>query len=182
MEEKKMIKFVTTDFWPFFSISSGDDIMLIFCDGSKQIKTCTYIDEYHARIGEDVFSLGEFALQTEHDGITYVPAKQIVLPDMCYVEHPENGQIVIVKRGEDGYFPTSPADHAGEDFGKVKRLNRSIGVDKRQAAAMLAGSMFGWAVPAADPMNYDMNGYLICIRSKYVPAHDKKKNELEMER
>ena len=33
-----------------------------------------------------------------------------------------------------------------------------MGVTKAQAAAMEAGSMFGWHVPGADPKNYDDNG------------------------
>ena len=32
------------------------------------------------------------------------------------------------------------------------------GMTKAQAAAMEAGSMFGWHVPGADPKNYDDNG------------------------
>ena len=38
------------------------------------------------------------------------------------------------------------------------KLNEQIGVTRAQAAAMLAGSMFGWAGPGADPANYDAQG------------------------
>jgi hypothetical protein len=34
-------------------------------------------------------------------------------------------------------------------------MNEMMGVTKAQEAAMLAGSMFGWSVPAANPRNYD---------------------------
>jgi len=156
-EEKKMIQFCTSDYWPLFQIPSGDNIILTLADGSQRVKNCTYIDEHHALIGEDICSLSQFAVQAEHDGVTYEPEIS-VLPEQCFTENPENGEVVIIKRGESGYYPISAVQNEGENFGKVTRLNKSIGVDKRQAAAMLAGSMFGWNVPAADPMKYDMFG------------------------
>ena len=45
-------------------------------------------------------------------------------------------------------------------------LNDAMRVTKAQSAAMLAGSMFGWDVPAADPKNYDENGHPIPFKSR----------------
>ena len=37
-------------------------------------------------------------------------------------------------------------------------LNDAAKVTREQEAAMVAGSMFGWDTPAADPKNYDTKG------------------------
>lgn len=50
----------------------------------------------------------------------------------------------------------------------VDECNERGGVTKTQAAAMLAGSLFGWETPAADPKNYDGQGQP--IKSKH---HDR---------
>ena len=64
-----------------------------------------------------------------------------------------------MKKGEMGYYRSDLSPVYGQD-GKafVDELNQRGGVNKAQAAAMLAGSMFGWQVPGADPKNYDDNG------------------------
>ena len=64
----------------------------------------------------------------------------------------------MILKGEKGYVPTAnyPVDCDPKE--SVDALNTTIGVTKAQAAAMVAGSMFGWQVPGADPKNYDDQG------------------------
>ena len=78
------------------------------------------------------------------------------LPALCYVRHPIDGRTVIVVRNENGFRDFTP-QNANADL-DVDRLNTAAGVNKAQAAAMMAGSMFGWDAPAADPKRYDTDG------------------------
>ena len=41
---------------------------------------------------------------------------------------------------------------------RIAELNQYHGADKAQIAAMEAGSLFGWHIPAANPNMYDENG------------------------
>ncbi len=78
------------------------------------------------------------------------------LPEMCliFVADAEPGSYVrAVKRGEAGSFATT-YDVTDPDKAKalVAHMNRRLGVGAVQAECMLAGSMFGWDSPAADPV------------------------------
>lgn len=66
------------------------------------------------------------------------------LPPYAAVEHPTERTTVIVERGVVGYVKPPYAVDA-------QAFNRLHEVSPAQAAAMLAGSMFGFHVPAADP-------------------------------
>ena len=88
-----------------------------------------------------------------------VPA---ALPERCYSTLLDTGKVVILKRGETGYYRTDiPFTSREEAKALVDEYNRRLGVTKAQAAAMSAGSMFGFHVPAADPANYDEDGHPI---------------------
>ena len=86
------------------------------------------------------------------------------LPEHCYIYLPTTREIGIVKKGESGYYRSDLTPVYGED-GKqfVEELNQKGGITKAQEAAMLAGSMFGWQTPAADPRNYDEQGQPRCV-------------------
>jgi hypothetical protein len=83
------------------------------------------------------------------------------LPVSCYGTLPSDGSLILIKRGETGFWRAEgytlgtmvPTWDALADI-----LNNRRGVSKAQRAAMEAGSCFGWDVPAADPANYGPDG------------------------
>jgi len=79
------------------------------------------------------------------------------LPTFCYGYLPTTGELIKIDFAESGYIPVC----MGESKKTAKELNDEIGVTPAQAEAMLAGSMFGWNVPAANPKNYDKDGKLL---------------------
>lgn len=94
-----------------------------------------------------------------------------LLPPICYAAHPTEPSIVVIKRGVQGYWrPVHDHSHEGTTRAAwvsrnwpegrltipeiADHLNRLLGVTSAQRQAMLAGSMFGFNVPAADPRHY----------------------------
>jgi hypothetical protein len=73
------------------------------------------------------------------------------LPVMCATRLPGTGEAIVLKRGETGYWPLP-------EGWTVERFNAPFEPTLAQIAAMEAGSIFGWNVPAADPANYDPSG------------------------
>jgi hypothetical protein len=73
------------------------------------------------------------------------------LPDRCFATNPEDGSTVLIMRGERTYYTTKLIQPA-------ELLNAALRVTPAQVQAMVAGSMFGWSCPGADPNNYDERG------------------------
>ena len=76
------------------------------------------------------------------------------LPQLCFTLLPGTGQLICVKRGESGYYPS---DWSTPDAQENRRIadeqNQKLGVTPAQETAMKIGSMCGWDVPGADPDN-----------------------------
>ena len=68
------------------------------------------------------------------------------------------GEMILITKGERGYAPTGVFPQGASPNEGAAALNAVKGVTKAQEAAMIAGSMFGWGTPAADPKNYDNLG------------------------
>lgn len=155
---EKGIRFITPDYKELFCVPDGDKIRITQSDGTHIDRTCRYIDEYHLEVGNSLYHICQLAELMERNGSTIIPLRS-ALPEQCYVYLPTSQEIGVVKKGESGYYRSDLSPVYGQD-GKtfVDELNQRGGVNKAQAAAMLAGSMFGWGCPAADPKNYDDNG------------------------
>ena len=98
------------------------------------------------------------------------------LPEYCYSTISDDAELILIKRDERGYFPckASSSDPAwNRKFADEK--NRDKGVLKAQEEAMLAGSMFGWKIPAANPENYNADGSIKqkSQREKRSGAHER---------
>lgn len=77
------------------------------------------------------------------------------LPDFCLSTLPSTGQLIILKRGERGYYASDWDTRKREENQNIAREhNRRRGISDIQEAAMSAGSMFGWNLPGADPQWY----------------------------
>ena len=91
------------------------------------------------------------------------------LPELCYGILNSTNEIIILKRGEKGYYPTdyNPAKTFNKKFKNFtearkaaetwcNELNEGLGVTKAQRKAMEVGSMFGFDVPGINPEYYDV--------------------------
>lgn len=165
-QAERGIRFITPHYKEKFRIPDGDKIRVMPNDGGYFDRTCRYIDDYHLEVGNNLYHICEFAERMEQNGNAVIPLRSS-LPESCHSVLPSSGELIVIKRGEKGYFPSefSSADEAENRIFADDR-NTKNGVSKAQEAAMLAGSMFGWDAPAADPKNYDENGTPIQMKQK----------------
>lgn len=158
---EKGIRFIKPDYTTLFRIEDFDKVRITFYNGDSVDYTCRYIDEYHVEVGSSLYHICQFAEIMQRNGNKVIPLRAS-LPETCYSTLANTGEIVIIKRGESGYYPTDiPAKDIAEAKEIVDEMNEKGGVSKAQAESMKVGSMFGWAAPAADPANYDKSGKLI---------------------
>lgn len=157
-QAEKGIRFITPDYKELFRIPDGDKIRILQSGGTHADYTCRYIDECHLEVGNGLYHICQFAEMMERNGNMVIPLRSS-LPEQCYGVLPDTGELIIVKKGESGYYRTDISMGSKEENRALADgYNGKLGVSKAQAAAMLAGSMFGWQVPGADPKNYDDNG------------------------
>lgn len=159
---EKGIRFITPHYQEKFRIADGDRIRLVMESGENREMTCRYIDDYHMEVtgqtGSTVYHICEFAEVWEQNGCTEMIPLRKSLPERCFGYLKATGEIVVLQKGQKGFAPTGKYAENETPQECVDSLNAAMDVTRAQSAAMMAGSMFGWDAPAADPANYDDQG------------------------
>ncbi len=157
----KGIRFITPEYKDFFTLQDGDQVRICLQGGVPRIRSCRYIDNYHMELGSlhdpTLYHIHEFAEKVRDSGSTVIPLRAS-LPDRCYSYLESTGEMVELTKGEKGYIPVVLAEPGLDPRAEAAKSNKALGVTRAQEEAMLAGSMFGFHVPGADPKNYDENG------------------------
>ena len=94
-------------------------------------------------------------IQTEQERFT--PKVAEGLPELCFSTLRTTGQLICIKRGESGYYPSDwDTGDKERNVELADELNENLGVTPAQRQAMEIGSLVGWDVPGADPGNYEI--------------------------
>lgn len=77
------------------------------------------------------------------------------LPEQCCSILASTGELIVIKRGERGYYRSEwNTDSREENKHIADFANRRMGITPAQLEAMVCGSMCGWDVPGAQPQFY----------------------------
>ena len=96
-----------------------------------------------------------WSIQTEQERFT--PKTAEGLPERCFSTLQTTGQLICIRRGEGGYYPSQwDTGDRERNVELADRLNEDLGVTPAQRQAMEIGSLFGWGAPGADPANYEI--------------------------
>ncbi len=100
-----------------------------------------------------LWNSNDWSIQTEEE--RFAPKFAEGLPELCFSTLRTTGDLICIKRGETGYYPSKwDTGDKERNVELADELNENLGVTPIQRQAMEVGSMAGWDVPGADPAKY----------------------------
>ncbi len=160
-QAKRGIRFIKPNYEEKFRIADGEKILITLANGDQTPRTCRYIDDYHFEVGGMPYHICEFAEMVEANGDKIIPLRSD-LPDCCYSVNKTTGEIIILKKGETGFYKTDIPTTGREESRELADFqNNKLGVTKAQEAAMYWGSVYGFDTRGADPKQYDADGVMM---------------------
>jgi hypothetical protein len=79
-EAEHGIRFIDPHYNELFRMPDGGQVRLTYRDGRSVVRTCRYIDDYHAEIGCSLYHICEFAEMCEQSGIKVEPVTRPIPP------------------------------------------------------------------------------------------------------
>ena len=144
--EGKDIRFIDSHYKDLFRIPDGSCIQIQYPDETV-IKPCTFIDEYHTKIGYNVFHICQFAEIMERNGATYMAEPEISGLEAAW--QVGRDKILALQTYEDGYdytlYDTNYKDFDGgqldnPDLSMIEartEILESFDLDNRELRAMV---------------------------------------------
>ena len=120
-------------------------------EGFEQREICAGDDELYVHLWsvED-----DWEIQTEAE--RFAPRVAEGLPEICFSTLKSTGDLICIRRGESGYYPSDwDTGDKEQNVELADEMNEKLGVSPIQRQAMEVGSMCGWDVPGADPAKYE---------------------------
>ena len=119
-------------------------------EGFEQRDVCIGDDELYIHL----WNFDDWSIQTEEE--RFAPEFAEGLPEMCFSTLQSTGELICIRRGESGYYPSQwDTGDKEQNVDLAEQLNEQLGVTVWQRHAMEVGSMCGWDVPGADPAKYE---------------------------
>ena len=127
--EGKDIRFIDSHYKDLFRIPDGGCVQIHYPDETV-IKPCTFIDEYHTRVGYNVFHICQFAEIMERNNAHYMAEPEIMGEEAAWKVGRD--RILAIQTCDDGYDYTLINEHYVEiDGGQVDNPDMSM-IEVRQ--------------------------------------------------